>query len=274
MLHGNQYLVKEIFDQRNILKRSPYLSLHCHFILFVLRRVAVQRYKRRSSNLSTFSDIANCCKSSTNKWIRKLTGQKWPYDWKSKLWHLFRKIPNISKYKKIAFIVRNPGNVFLPEFPTSAIVYVKFSQMIKSCPMSNHSMTWTDSLLYLPVCQMKAPGIWLFVRTYILRKTCDEDARDITCPKPTDADSVIKKHCWCAWQWWTQYKEKEEEKMKNTLCHIADKNFNIACLYYLWLLVVRVNIICSRNVMCFPLIYTTIPPVTNVFSRSTCIVMK
>ena len=26
--------------------------------------------------------------------------------------------------------------------------------------------------------------IWLFVLTYILRKTCDEDVRDVTCPKP------------------------------------------------------------------------------------------
>ena len=33
----------------------------------------------RSSNLSTLSDIANCCKSSTNKWIQKLTERKRPY---------------------------------------------------------------------------------------------------------------------------------------------------------------------------------------------------
>ena len=36
----------------------------------------------------------------------------------------FRKIPNISRYKHFAFSVRIPGRVSLPEFPTSATVYV------------------------------------------------------------------------------------------------------------------------------------------------------
>ena len=34
---------------------------------------------------------------------------------------------------------------------------------------------------------------------------------------------------------------------------------------YLWLSAARVDIICSRNVIFFPIIYTTIPPVTNDF---------
>ena len=33
-------------------------------------------------------------------------------------------------------------------------------------------------------------------------------------PEAADADNEIKKHCWCAWHWWTKYKEKEEEHEK------------------------------------------------------------
>ena len=39
-------------------------------------------------------------------------------------WHLFHKIPNISRYKHFALSARNPGRVSLPEFPTSVTVYV------------------------------------------------------------------------------------------------------------------------------------------------------
>ena len=172
------------YYQRNILKRSAALSLH--FILFVLRRVAV----RSSGAMMTKQQLyylhrvmSQTVATSTNKWIQKLTERKWPYMTENPSYDKFRKIPNISRYKHFAFSARNPGRVSLPEFPTSATFYVTILSKSKSCPMSNQSMTWTVSLFYLPVCQMSAPGIWLFVRTNIPKKY-DEDARDVTCPKP------------------------------------------------------------------------------------------
>ena len=76
-----------------------------------------------------------------------------------------------------------PEGYLCPSSRLQQLFTEQFCQMTKSCPMSNHSMPWTVSLLYLPVCRMSAHGIWLFVRTNI-RKRCDEDARDVTSPKP------------------------------------------------------------------------------------------
>ena len=70
----------------------------------------------------------------------------------------------------------------------------------------------------------------------------------------------------------TKCKDKGEETCKLLylkLWNISDKNIKIACLYYLWLSVARIDIIYIHvsygNVIFFPFIYTTIPPVTNDF---------
>ena len=80
---------------------------------------------------------------------------------------------------------------------------------------------------------MNTPGIWLFVRTYILRKTCDEDARDVTCPKPLT--QITKSNIIVGVRDNDEPNTKKTKRnMKNTVWNIADKNINIACLYYLF----------------------------------------
>ena len=97
---------------------------------------------------------------------------------------------------------------------------------------------------------MNTPGIWLVVRTYILRETCDEDARDVTCPKPLT--QITKSNIIVGVRDNDEPNTKKTKRnMKNTVWNIADKNINIACMYYLWLSVARVDILCSRNVMFF-----------------------
>ena len=59
--------------------------------------------------------------------------------------------------------------------------------------------------------------------------------------------------------------KKGRENMKNTSWYICDKNINIACLNYVWLSVARTDIICSHDVIFFPIMYTTIPLFTNNF---------
>ena len=190
-------------------------------------------------------------------------------DWKSKLWHLFRKIPNISNYKHSALIVRNPGRVSLPEFPTSAAVYVTILSNDQVMP-NVKSVKDLDSFTIIPTGLSNERASYFdyfnFVRTYILRKTCDEDARDVTCPKPLT--QITKSNIVGVRDNYEPNTKKTKRNMKNTVWnYIADKNINIACLlvYYLWLSVARVDIICSHNVIFFPLIYTTIPPITNDF---------
>ena len=95
------------------------------------------------------------------------------YDWKSKLGNLFRKIPNISKYKHFAFSSMNPGKVSLREFPNSPIVEITILSNDQVVPDAE-SVNDLDRFIITPA--------WYLYEH--IRKHCDEDARDVTCPKP------------------------------------------------------------------------------------------
>ena len=84
---------------------------------------------------------------------------------------------------QIAFIVRNPGRVSLPEFPTSATVYVTILSNDQVMP-NVKSVNNLDSFTIIPTGLSNEHAWYLTICTNILRKTCDEDARDVTCPKP------------------------------------------------------------------------------------------
>ena len=65
------------------------------YIEWSLKLLQLQQIKLDSETISTEVIVCDC---------------------KSKLWHLFRKIQNISKYKHFEFSARNLGRVSLPEF--------------------------------------------------------------------------------------------------------------------------------------------------------------
>ena len=108
------------------------------------------------------------------------------------LGYLFRIIPHISNFEVqlFAFSPRNPGRVFLPEFPTSDCLrnnYVKWPNHAQ-CRISQ----WHGQF-HLYTCRfLKWTGL-IFEQTYYIQKMCDEDARNVTCPNPLKPKSDI--HC-------------------------------------------------------------------------------
>ena len=107
-------------------------------------------------------------------------------------------VPNISKYTHFAFIVRNPGRVSLPEFPTSATVYV--TNLSKDLVMPNvKSVNDLDSFTIIPTGLSNERALYLTICTNIY---CTENvlrgcARRHM-PEAADADHEVKEHCWCA----------------------------------------------------------------------------
>ena len=86
-------------------------------------------------------------------------------------------------------------------------------------------------------------------------------------PEPAYADNEIKRDVGAR----DNDKLNAKKRKKKTLKILYEisvtklKNINIACLYYVWLSGARTDIMCSRNVILFPIIYTTIPLFTNGF---------
>ena len=103
------------------------LILSLHFLLFVLRRVAVQRCYDDGAATYLHWVTVQTVATSTNKWIQKLIEWKGPYMTGNpsydKFWKKTRTFRG-TNILRLAFGARNPGRVSLPEFPTSATFYV------------------------------------------------------------------------------------------------------------------------------------------------------
>ena len=106
------------------------------------------------------------------------------YDWKSKLWHPFRKIPNIKVQTFCVQCEESRKSIFARVLDFSDCLRnnsVKWPSHAK-CRIS--PMTWTVSLLYTCRSLKWKRPVFDYLYELICWKKCDEDARNVTCPTP------------------------------------------------------------------------------------------
>ena len=105
----------------------------------------------------------------------------------------FRKIPNTSRYKHFAFSARNPGRVSLPEFPTSATVYLTILSN-NQCMSNVESVNALDSftIILAGLSNERAWHLTICTNKYTekVRRGC---ARRHT-PEAAYADNGIKRY--------------------------------------------------------------------------------
>ena len=115
--------------------------------------------------------------------------RKWPYvTWNPSYDIYFAKYRSFRSTNTLRSLWGILEEYLCPSSRLQRLFMKQFCQMTKSCPMSNQSMTWTVSLLYLPVCQMNTPGIWLYF-TENVRRGCARRHM----PEAADANNEIKK---------------------------------------------------------------------------------
>ena len=130
------------------------------------------------------------------------------------LGHLFRIIPHISNFEVQTFCVEcqesRKSILSLPEFPTSATVSVTIlsnDQIMFNEKSVNDLGSFTS---IIPASLSKERAWYLYEHVYgksatRMRATWQARSRLVA-----DTDNEIKRHCWCAWQWWPNVKKREK----------------------------------------------------------------